>query len=844
MSFARDLGAYGDRQAVLTGDESITYRQLSERVGMAAGDLGDRRRLLLITASNDLESLIWYLAALSSGNPAILADSDNPRQRTALLSAYDPDVVLSATESGWDLIERRTESAHKLHPDLALLLSTSGSTGSPKLVRLSHENLQANAESIAEFLELREADRAATSLPMHYCYGLSVVNSHLLRGAGLILTRHSVTDRCFWAMLREHRGTSFAGVPYTFDVLDRVGFASMRLPDLRYITQAGGRLAPEKVRRYAELGERDGWKLFVMYGQTEATARMAFLPPDLAASHPSSIGVAIPGGSFTLTPSDATASPDEGELVYRGPNVMLGYAEEQADLAKGRTIDALHTGDIARVNDVGLFELVGRKSRFLKLFGLRIDLQDVERLLEAHGIAASCTGSDEHLIVAVTQHADGGHATRVIHEHVGMPTSSIRVCELDVLPRLANGKPDYVEIRRQACLQAESTRARHEADRTYEPTRAAGIRELFAALFGHTEFTDESTFVTLGGDSMSYVEVSIGIEEVLGFLPPDWHTTPIRVLEATERQRRRFSQMDTTVILRALAILLVAARHVKLLDIAGGAHLLLAVSGHSFARFQLPAVQLSGRARGMLGSIARIGIPSIVWIGLLVATTDDYGVANLFLANNIIGSGAWDERWRFWFIETLIQILVFCAAAFAVPGARRFERTNEYRFACLALLVTLAARFDVLGLTESGHNVHKPLAIAWLFALGWLVQRSRTRAQRWLTSAAILVCVPGFFDDPTRDKVVAGGLLLLLWAPGLSVPRVFHRIVGPIAVASLYIYLTHFQVYQSLPEHLARPIVFAAVLAGGVTTWAVAERAARSLKTGLRRKTGSCAASV
>ena len=844
VSFASDLGAYGDRQAVLTPDEAISYRRLSERVDIAAAALGDERRLLLITASNDLESLVWYLAALRSGNPAILADSDNPRQHTALLAAYDPDVVVSAGGSGWDLVERRTESVHNLHPDLALLLSTSGSTGSPKLVRLSRQNLQANAESIAEFLELHDDDRAATSLPMHYCYGLSVVNSHLLRGAGLILTRLSVADRCFWTMLREHRGTSFAGVPYTFDLLDRVGFSSMQLPDLRYITQAGGRLAPEKVQRYANLGERDGWKLFVMYGQTEATARMAFLPPDLAASHPSSIGVAIPGGSFTLEPSDATADPDEGELVYRGPNVMLGYAEGQADLAKGRVIDALHTGDLARINDAGLFELVGRKSRFLKLFGLRIDLQEVERLLEANAIAASCTGNDERLIVAVTHDTDGAHATRVIHEHVGIPTTSIQICELDVLPRLANGKADYVEVRRQACLQAEPAGSRHDSDRTDDPTPAAGIRELFTTLFGHTDFTDQSTFVTLGGDSMSYVEMSIGIERALGYLPADWHTTPIRVLESTKTQRRRFSQMDTTVVLRALAIVLVAARHVKLLELAGGAHLLLAVSGHNFARFQLSAVRHSGRARSMLGGIARIAIPSIAWIGVLVATTDDYGFANLFLANNIVGSGTWDERWRFWFIEGLIQVLVVCAIAFAIPGVRRFERSNGYRFACLVLLVALAARFNALGLTESVRGNYKTLVIAWLFALGWLVQRSSTRAQRWLTSAAILVCVPGFFDDPTRDKVVAGGLLLLLWTPRLSVPRVFHRAVGVLAVASLYIYLTHFQIYHSMPERLPPLIVFAAVLAGGIIAWAVTERTAKYLKAGMRRVTQPSRASA
>ncbi len=232
---------------------------------------------MLLAGANTVDALVVYLAALAAGHPVLLAPHDRPDFLRSLTDAYDPDVV--AFPDG-TLDERRAGSAHTLHPDLALLLSTSGSTGSPKLVRLSHENLRSNAESIAAYLDIRPGDRAATTLPMHYCYGLSVVNSHLLRGAGLILTDLSVADDRFWALFRDARGTALAGVPYTFELLDRVGFADMRLPSLRYVTQAGGRLPADRVARYAALGRRRGWDLVVMYGQTEATARMAYLPPN------------------------------------------------------------------------------------------------------------------------------------------------------------------------------------------------------------------------------------------------------------------------------------------------------------------------------------------------------------------------------------------------------------------------------------------------------------------------------------------------------------------------------------------------------------------------------------
>ena len=249
VPFAADLASYGDRPAILTDTLALTYQELADRVGDLAVRLGTERRLVALAAANDVESLVAYLAALAGGHPLILLPEDKPAALESLVAAYDPDVVVRSRNGSIVLDERRQGTRHELHPDLALLLSTSGSTGSPKLVRLSHANLQSNAESISEYLNIGPDDRAATTLPMSYCYGLSVINSHLLRGAGLVLTDLSVVDPCFWELFRNRGATAFAAVPYTFELLERVGFADMELPSLRYVTQAGGRMAPESVRR-------------------------------------------------------------------------------------------------------------------------------------------------------------------------------------------------------------------------------------------------------------------------------------------------------------------------------------------------------------------------------------------------------------------------------------------------------------------------------------------------------------------------------------------------------------------------------------------------------------------
>ncbi len=341
-----------------------------------------------------------------------------------------------------------------------------------------------------------------TSLPLSYCYGLSVLHSHLTRGAAAIVTGLSVVDPGFWNLARTAKATAFAGVPYTFELLDRVGFADLDLPSLRYITQAGGKLSADRVQRFAELGRRQGWDLIVMYGATEATARIAYLPIDRLLDAPQAVGVPIPVGRFTID--------DEGELIYHGPNVMLGYAQSPKDFALGRTIDYLCTGDLAHRRPDGLYEIVGRRSRFLKLFGLRVDLDQLEHRLRLDGIQALCTGDDTELIVAVAKGTPDPAA--LICAKVGLPPSAVRSLVLDELPRNANGKPDYAAVQRSAALPPEGA--------ARPAVKADGVHALYREILKADEVSDTDTFVSLGGDSLSFIETSQRLERQLGVLPP------------------------------------------------------------------------------------------------------------------------------------------------------------------------------------------------------------------------------------------------------------------------------------------------------------------------------------
>jgi acyl-CoA synthetase (AMP-forming)/AMP-acid ligase II len=831
-----DLAEHGSRVALRTRDEAISYAELDQRARILADDvLGPTRRLVLIEGANRPEALTAYLAALLHGHVALLVPDARAAQCRELVEAYDPDVVFHRDGDRWQPEQRRDGSAHDLHPDLALLLSTSGSTGSPKLVRLSHDNLRSNAAAIAESLRITADDRAATSLPLHYCYGLSVVNSHLARGAGLVLTEHSVVDECFWDLFRDAGATSFAGVPYTFDLLDRSGFAGRDLPTLRQVTQAGGRLAPERVRQYAELGRRGGWELVVMYGQTEATARMACLPPELADRRPEAIGVPIPGGSFRIEPVAECAEPGAGELVYTGPNVMMGYARTPGDLARGAEVAELRTGDLARVSD-GVYEVVGRRDRHAKLFGLRIDLDRVEHLVGAPGTPVRCVVADGVLHVFTTH----GRTTTAIHaaatELCGLPPRAVRVHVLPELPVTANGKPDRAALERQARLTADaerSGRAAEAASGGVRPPTAEEIRDHYALVLGRPDAAVHSSFVELGGDSLSYVELATRLGDRLGHLPPGWHTRSIAELAAGATPARRGTSLDTTVLLRALAIVAIVGTHANLFTLVGGAHVLLAVAGFNFARFQVADAPRTTRLRHGLVGVAQVVVPSSVFIGAAGLLTGGYTWPTALFLNGALGSDDWTVQWQFWFLEALVWISLGLVAVLAVPAVDRLERRAPLLLPWLVLLGAVALRYAWTGVEAGPTERYTPGIVLWCFVLGWVAARSRSVPQRLAVTAAAALATAGFFDDPTRELLVVAGVALLVWLPAVRVPRRLGRALTVLAAASLFLYLTHWQVYPHL--EVDHPLLATlASFAVGVGYWWLSRPAVRRLGPALR----------
>ena len=463
-----DLLQYSLRTAVITDrDEQLTYAQLADVVEKFASHcIGG---FVLTLCENVLGSFVGYVACMNKHIPQVLLDGSKDLELVLrLIGIYQPEYIWMPTarvdEIGGDTIYQYHEYSlqkmiyaesiadKNINPNLLLCLTTSGSTGSPKLVRLSEKNLQSNAESIAEYLKIDENERPVTSLPMYYSYGMSVINSHLIKGATILLTDKAVMQREFWSFIKEQKATSISGVPYTYEMLKRLRFFRMELPELKTMCQAGGKLNAAYVKEYVNFAEANGKQFIVMYGQTEAAPRMSYLPSDKAVEKNASIGIAIPGGELCVMDADGkmiTEPEVDGELVYKGENVCLGYAETRADLMKGdENHGELHTGDIAKFDADGFFYITGRMKRFVKIWGNRTNLDATEQLVKEITPDCACGGVDDLITVFVTEDGLEEQIKALLVEKTGFNPRAFQVKKINAIPVKTSGKIDYPELQK------------------------------------------------------------------------------------------------------------------------------------------------------------------------------------------------------------------------------------------------------------------------------------------------------------------------------------------------------------------------------------------------------------
>jgi long-chain acyl-CoA synthetase len=463
------IGGEQDSLAIVSQDGStVTYGELRE-LSLRLKNLDFQRKVVLIVADNSLATLSTIAALIDAQAVPILFNSkteDNTLLQ--IIERYNVQFIFGSSVRISDLCAvniitefdqnyglfsiDQSREALSPHPSLAVLLTTSGSTGNPKLVRISGRNLDANADAIINYLGITNRDRPILHLPVSYTYGLSILTSHLRAGATVYCTDESIVSRSFWEFVRNSRCTSLPGVPFTYTMLKKLRFMQMDLPDLKTLTQAGGKLSADLQREFGVWALENDARFVIMYGQTEATARMSYLPPDRILDKPGSIGIPISEGLFELVDDDNSevSSPNvDANLIYKGPNVAMGYALNDFDLTLGDEFKGrLATGDVAYRDEENFYYLVGRSDRHVKVFGYRINLDDVERIASELTAQVACVGRED--LVTVFVFGEKTYTEKDIKNHVSqalnLNASGFSVKILDQPPLTMNSKIDYRKL--------------------------------------------------------------------------------------------------------------------------------------------------------------------------------------------------------------------------------------------------------------------------------------------------------------------------------------------------------------------------------------------------------------
>lgn len=438
----------------------VTYGELV-RLMDEVGEKIQPRSFIFILCKNTLGSMAGYLGFVErDAVPVMLNAKIDDELLTNLLAVYTPAYIWTPIEEVerfeyekvfqiYDYVLFCTNNElYPLNDKLQLCMTTSGTTGSPKLVRYKKGNLEANAKNVAKAFGWTEKERPICDLGMQYTMGLNVINTHLYVGAAVLLTTYNLMSGEFWDYIKKERATNFTGVPFSYDIFYRLHFDRMDLPDLHTLSQGGGKLTDSRFVQLAEYADKTGKRFIASFGTTETSARMACLPAELALKKTGSIGRSIPEGELFLIDENGAILTDvvaEGEMCYKGPNVTMGYAVCKEDLMKDDEFQGVyHTGDLARRDEDGCYYVTGRLSRFLKLLSYRVSLDQSERLIQQEfNIECACTGNDNCMNIYITDASRKNEVLDFISKKTKLFRNQFKVFAVPQIIRNDSGKIQY-----------------------------------------------------------------------------------------------------------------------------------------------------------------------------------------------------------------------------------------------------------------------------------------------------------------------------------------------------------------------------------------------------------------
>lgn len=422
-----------------------------------------KKNLIFLLYKNNIDFYLFYLKFLFSKDVVLLLNSNiNSKYLFDLISTYKPNFLIFPKHKvekinnytkrfsidSYDIYNCNTFYDHNLNKDLAVLLTTSASTGTKKFVRISYNNIFENTKAIIKYLKIKSTDRLITTLPIDYTYGFSQINTHLMQNAPIIVNNYSLVQKEFWDLLIKSKATSFGGVPFSFEILQKLDFRKKNFSKIKTITQAGGKLSEELQKKFSNYFYKKKISFFIMYGSTEATSRMSYLPPKKSQEKIGSVGIPIPGTKIEIMKTKK--NENQGEIIFKGKNVSMGYSQSLKDLTRGDLNNGvLPTGDIGFKDKDNFIYIVGRKKRFIKVLGHRINLDELEEKIRENlnNQNILCTGEDNFLKIFFTDKSKLNLIQEYLKKNIKLNDKLFKIILIKKIPKNISGKILYSKLK-------------------------------------------------------------------------------------------------------------------------------------------------------------------------------------------------------------------------------------------------------------------------------------------------------------------------------------------------------------------------------------------------------------
>jgi len=466
MLFNLQLKEHKYKTALFNENTKITYSEINQKSKFLKKKI-KKRTLILILCENNIENIFYYLTFTKIRNPLILIDEKTPlKQIQNIIKLYKPKytclskknfdylklnkkkIIDELTETL--VVENKKFTKYQIYSQLFLLLSTSGTTGASKFVRLSYKNILDNTKKIINFLKIKKNDVAITNMPYCYSYMLSVINTHISKGASIFVTNKSLLNREFWLNYKKYKITSFNGVAYIYEILNKINLKKIFNKNLKYITQAGGELDFNLKKKILKILKKNKVPFYIMYGQTEASPRISCFNALRHENKLNSIGRPLPGYKMFIKDERGNIvkkNLKKGVLYIEGNNVCLGYAKSFLDLKKKDTNKKkLLTNDLCYFDKDGFFYYVGRNNRVVKILGNRFDLNDLDLKLKKINYKVITKVKNEKIIIYFEKNYKKNFLLNKIYSNISLNKNLIILKKVKKFPINSNGKIDITKI--------------------------------------------------------------------------------------------------------------------------------------------------------------------------------------------------------------------------------------------------------------------------------------------------------------------------------------------------------------------------------------------------------------